>query len=311
MTLRPATLDDLTAMMAVEDQFHPDEPIDPVTKRHQWTAVDPDRVVERWVVESENRLTAYLVTFHKRWETVTERRAWAYLGYLPEFDPRPLVDFATDRVAVGGGRHLVLLAREDDARTITALVAAGFRRDSLEKSWELDLVAHRDRLLELTTRTRAAMGDQGVRVLPASEDPNPEILRRVYEAWIDARRDVPRSHEVPAPTFAGWMAWMTAPDVRSERLWIATVEGRLIGLSYLRYPPVRGNVWTGFTGTVRDVRGRGIARAVKMETLAQAIELGVPRVRTGNDERNAPMLHINQDLGYVAIPGFVAYEKDI
>jgi hypothetical protein len=48
-----------------------------------------------------------------------------------------------------------------------------------------------------------------------------------------------------------------------------------------------------------------------METLAQAIELGVALVRTDNDERNAPMLHINEELGYTPIPGWADYEKDL
>ena len=50
---------------------------------------------------------------------------------------------------------------------------------------------------------------------------------------------------------------------------------------------------------------------MKMETLGQAIELGVTSVRTDNDEANAPMLHINEKLGYHRIPGFVSYLKDV
>jgi RimJ/RimL family protein N-acetyltransferase len=82
-------------------------------------------------------------------------------------------------------------------------------------------------------------------------------------------------------------------------------------MSFLRFPPAGGPVWTGFTGTVASHRGRGIARAVKMETLAQAIELGVDSVRTDNDQRNVAMLHINEDLGYTPRPAFATYEKDL
>jgi GNAT superfamily N-acetyltransferase len=80
-------------------------------------------------------------------------------------------------------------------------------------------------------------------------------------------------------------------------------------MSYLSYPPVRGVVWTAFTGTHRAYRGRGIARAVKLQTLAQAAELGVPEVRTDNDSENAPMLHINETLGYTTMPGYVSFVK--
>ena len=51
--------------------------------------------------------------------------------------------------------------------------------------------------------------------------------------------------------------------------------------------------------------------AMKMETIVQAIELGVHTVRADNDERNSPMLHINEDLGYTLLPCFADYEKDL
>ena len=82
-------------------------------------------------------------------------------------------------------------------------------------------------------------------------------------------------------------------------------------MSFLRFPPVRGHVWTGFTCSHPDYRGRGIARAVKLQSLAQAIELGIPSVRTGNDSENAPMLHINEALGYHSRPGFASFVKRV
>jgi GNAT superfamily N-acetyltransferase len=84
---------------------------------------------------------------------------------------------------------------------------------------------------------------------------------------------------------------------------------RPVAASFLTYPPVRGHVWTDYTCCARSHRGRGIGRAVKMETIAQAVQLGVPRLRTLNDSENAPILHINQTLGYEPIPGPVEYVK--
>jgi GNAT superfamily N-acetyltransferase len=70
-------------------------------------------------------------------------------------------------------------------------------------------------------------------------------------------------------------------------------------------------VWTGYTCSHPDYRGRGIAWAVKLQSLAQAIELGIPFVRTANDSENAPMLHINETLGYYSRPGFNSFEKRV
>jgi hypothetical protein len=51
-------------------------------------------------------------------------------------------------------------------------------------------------------------------------------------------------------------------------------------------------------GGARAGRGRGVARAVKCETVMQAIALGVDRIRTDNDFKNTPILHINETMGY-------------
>jgi RimJ/RimL family protein N-acetyltransferase len=94
-------------------------------------------------------------------------------------------------------------------------------------------------------------------------------------------------------------------------LWIALLADQPVAMSFLKFPPVRGRVFTGFTCSDRDHRGRGIARAVKLQTLAQAFELGVTAVYTDNDSENAPMLHINETLGYQLRPGLVEHLKRV
>ena len=94
------------------------------------------------------------------------------------------------------------------------------------------------------------------------------------------------------------MRWLRSPSMREDRFWIAREGEEIVGASVLGYPPVRGIVGTEWTATARSVRGRGIARALKCETLMQAIALGVDRVRTGNDGANDPILHINATMGY-------------
>ena len=54
-----------------------------------------------------------------------------------------------------------------------------------------------------------------------------------------------------------------------------------------------------------------LGRAVKLQSLAQAIALGVPYVYTDNDSENAPMVHINERLGYGPRPGLVGLLKRV
>jgi GNAT superfamily N-acetyltransferase len=112
-------------------------------------------------------------------------------------------------------------------------------------------------------------------------------------------------------SFDIFMRWFETPGIREDRMWIARQGDDVVGVSVLLYPETRGNVWTDWTGTARRIRGRGVARALKLETVAQALALGVTRVRTSNDGENAPILHLNEDMGYRPIPGSIEYHRPV
>jgi GNAT superfamily N-acetyltransferase len=125
----------------------------------------------------------------------------------------------------------------------------------------------------------------------------------------EAASDVPTTIPHVREPFEQFMKWFDSPSVRLDRMWIAREGNDIVGISVLAYPTTRGNVWTDWTGTARKVRGRGVARALKLETVMQAIALGVKRVRTENDGANAPILHLNEEMGYYRIPGWIQLLK--
>ncbi len=311
--LRPATLDDIDSVVAIEAGFRPDEPLDPVLTRYEWETPEPGTNTERWIAEADGRPVGYAMLFRPDWSQMTDRDSIAWVGWLPESDSilPELIESLEGRARAQGGKRLQVFCGEDEAAITAALTAAGYRLDTTAKVWELDLQKNRDRVLALTETSRAAMAAQGIRLIPLSEHAVEDPLWALYEAHTDSRVDMPRSHEMMPVSYDVYRTWFGSPDRRADRIWIALDGDRVVGMSFLRFPPAGGRVWTGFTGTVRSHRGRGIARAVKMETLAQAIELGVGSVRTDNDERNAPMLHINEELGYTSLPAYADYEKDL
>ena len=136
-------------------------------------------------------------------------------------------------------------------------------------------------------------------------------MRKLHELNRRTMQDVPHTLPILDEPFEDFERRVSAPDRRRDRLWIALRDDLPLAMSYLKFPPVRGRIWTGYTCTDPGHRGRGIARAVKLQTLAQAFELGVPMVFTDNDSENAPMLHINETLGYRRRPGFVEHHKRV
>jgi len=125
----------------------------------------------------------------------------------------------------------------------------------------------------------------------------------------EAIRDIPTTVPFTATTFDDFMKWMRSPGLHADRIWIARDGDAIIGVSILSYPPKRGVVSTDWTGVARAGRGRGVARAVKCETVMQAIALGVDRIRTDNDFKNKPILHINETMGYTRRADGVQYMK--
>ena len=67
--------------------------------------------------------------------------------------------------------------------------------------------------------------------------------------------------------------------------------------------------WTWMTGTAREHRGRGVARALKVEALTRAKRKGLRAMGTTNDEPNKSMRGINAKLGYQMLPAHVELEK--
>jgi RimJ/RimL family protein N-acetyltransferase len=67
----------------------------------------------------------------------------------------------------------------------------------------------------------------------------------------------------------------------------------------------------GFTGTMPEHRGKGLATAAKIDALRKAAARGVTRVTTSNAEENTAMRAINRRLGFEAIGEHVIFGRDL
>jgi GNAT superfamily N-acetyltransferase len=316
LDLRPATLDDVGIVADLEASRDPEDPRDPDMLRYWWTSLSSDEVVMRLVAVSESAAVAFLGTGHRRWDDTPERFGWlrpilseeqwsdsAYLN---------LVGRAERWLRQEGAAVAWVRSREDRHRELDALGRAGYREVRRQTISELDLVAHRGPLLEAAAKFRRRMQDQGVEMLTFSDDKDPDRMAKLHAMMVAAEQDIPTTVPIPQQPFDEWKrATFDNPATRLDRFWIAREGDRIVGLSFLDYPPIRGLPWTSFTATSQEVRGRGIARALKYESIAQAIHLGHQRIRTSNDGANAPMLHINQEMGYRLIVPIVELHREV
>jgi GNAT superfamily N-acetyltransferase len=311
---RDATLDDAAFAADVYTLVHPTRPTDPVVERYWWEQPDDTFVVRRWIVGHDGRDIGVAAFDHPAWARLREPHGEIGGELLPdERRPETLRDLLAEmerRLVAEGAKRVAVRANEDDAVRIAAILGRGFREDRRGRRWILDLAENRERIAAMTAQSRDRMRAEGIRMLTLDQDPDPDRFRKLWRMNEEATQDVPTTLPNVEESFEDTMRWLRAPNMRDDRFWIAREGDEIVGGSVLGYPPVRGMVGTEWTATARSVRGRGIARALKCETLLQAIALGVDRVRTGNDGANDPILHINASMGYLPWVGNINFLKD-
>jgi GNAT superfamily N-acetyltransferase len=315
LAFAPAKAGDAAFAADVDTAVRPSAPRDPVTYEYWWSQPDENWTSARFVVIRGGARVGYATAEHPRWEVQPDRYGTVGGNLLPAERIAPRLDalYAAmeERVIADGARILAAWANEDDPLRIETLLARAYKEDRRSRRWELDLVANREKLLAMTDGSRGRMRNEGVRVVTLAADADPDVIEKIWRLSEEAGDDVPTTEPRVPEEMAAYARWVNAPEIHRDRFWIARVGDDVVGVSVLGYPPVRGVVNTEWTATARSVRGRGVARALKCETLAQAITLGVDRVRTGNDAANDPILHINETMGYHQIAGGINYLRPV
>jgi GNAT superfamily N-acetyltransferase len=296
--LRPVTPDDVSTIADLETSRTPDDPHDAAMVAYWWTH-DPDaRHALRLLGDG-----VYLSARHGDWEPGARRYGVIHVSIEPSSWNlelhRASLEIAESWLRAEAADVAVVKTRADFENELRVAREHGYRDVREERFWELDLLANRDALLAGTEESRAEMRRQGVDLVALDRDDSPETIAKVYELDIASTADIPTTVPITMPPLDEWFRnYFDNPGVRKDRFWIARLGDEVVGMSLIEYPPGRGVAKTQYTGTSPRFRGRGIARALKYETIAQAIAVGATRVRTDNDSENASILHINSEMGY-------------
>lgn len=125
----------------------------------------------------------------------------------------------------------------------------------------------------------------------------PDLAPRIYhELAAQALRDVPVESPLEISAEDWEREWLSWP----EGTFIALADGELVGYAGVeRDEDVPRRAGHSVTVVRRDWRRRGIASALKQETIAWASACGVRELYTWTQDVNAGMRRVNERLGYV------------
>jgi GNAT superfamily N-acetyltransferase len=216
------------------------------------------------------------------------------------------------RLASQQGANRIYCSVQDDTADRHFLESRGFAPTGrVERLSRLDVSkanldgyeAAEDRIRAEGLETRT-LGEIGV------DDAN--IMQQIFDVEFESARDIPTSEPFTPPPFDVWRrSLLEAPGAPGQdRTWLGMDGEKVIGLAL---QGMRGNVagFNSYTGVLKQYRGRGIARALKLKTIEYARSNGISHIFTGNDVDNERMLSINIRLGYEPVPAQMEFVKDL
>jgi len=123
--------------------------------------------------------------------------------------------------------------------------------------------------------------------------------RDLHAVYAEAERDLPGNVERDWLDYDEWAAETLANPLLDPELSRVVLDGGA-AVSFVLIAADRegGRAEHEMTGTLRSHRGLGLARLAKIAAIHACREAGIARLTTTNDATNAPMLAINDRLGY-------------
>lgn len=310
--IRPAVDGDIEAIAGLFNEYDPDCTSPEIVRGRlgRWQSEDPR--LDLVAVNDRDEVIGYTSSLRRASDLpgkfsvnilVAQRAARMGLG-------RELHSKAEAFAAEHGGTYLSCYIKESIERAVSFAEQDGYKRiqhlfDSELLLSDFDPATGADLIAELEAA--------GYRFLTLAEvGDNEENRRRVYDLDVTSDIDTPGYENWGMRTYEQYSRdEFQSYGFSPEGVVIVEYEGEWVAMHSCRQSPKPGTMSIDYTGVLREHRGKGLAQAVKLIGIENAKKRGAERVRTSNDERNEPMLAINQKLGFKPEPGFYVYRKDL
>ena len=316
-TIRPREPGDFPALVALQNATEPYWPTTLERFEHQERHRDPKRHHAAFVLERDGKIVGSAGTGHDEFafeegkfvmgvRVHPDHRRQGFGGrlydhlraHLAPMQPRLLVAFGTERQPEG--------VRFAKTRGFTPTWK---RYDFSLDTTGFDFAPH--------GALEASVRDAGIAIKSLSQlERETDAVRQLYELdWV-LFQDVPMGVAFTKRSFEQWCAEeVDAPGFLRDACMIATdprrddaLTGGLVGYTCLMRTP-SGVYVIGMTGTLREYRGRGVGKALKLQAMRYVQAHGDGEIRTTNDPPNRAMLGMNAALGFKREPAGWRFEQ--
>jgi len=263
----------------------------------------------RWIAEDgEGRTIGYAHAW---------RAPWSSPGVLYEqiiVDPnvrnqgvgRTLYDVLMAYTSEVRANRVIVDLRDDDPVSLAFATKRGFtqERHLFESCIELSNLSRE--LLELNR-----IDNISFQMVTLADRTDEAFEQQLYDLYRSTHEDIP-GFEGEYMWYSDWRKWTLDKEDFDRSLTLIIIDGdRPIGVVQLTAHPESESLYNSFTGVDAAYRGQGIARALKIQSIREAMKRGYRYIRTNNDSLNAPMLRINRSLGYQPVPGYYMMTRTI
>jgi GNAT superfamily N-acetyltransferase len=306
LQLRPMNATDLPRVVELTNTVDP-EPIDVQTQHERMYNAPPWRIQQRVVaVDNNGSIVGFYTALHDSW--LISGHFWIHV----------IVDKAQRRLGVG------MLLFDDALKYVQEQGATHVDSEVRDQCEEcLQFAQHHDFSIERHTfesrldlsafdespfaGTIEAVEVSGIRFFTLADVGNtPEAQQHLYEINRAYAADNPGNAR-EGWEFQSFEAFsknvFQASWFRADGQIIAADGDKWVGMAAAGYLKNGNTMLNAFTGVDRAYRGRKLGLALKLLAIQYAREQGASSMLTDNDSRNAPVLAINNKLGYQREPG--------
>ena len=312
LTLRPFNSDDYARLAAFHALVEPDYPVSAEEIRRHDQVRDPKIKMNRFLAEQGGE-TVGLALYSQASSLYHPQKFFLRIQVHPTHRRQGIGSRLYDHLmeALEPFNPILLRgdAKENRPESVRFWLSRGFVEE--DRDWESRLNPQTfdvSPYAHLDEKMRHA--EVSIQPLSTLMDAHPNYERILYDLDWELTQDEPLPEAPTRRDFEVYRKYFDLPDFIPDALQVALYKGRWRGFSELEGS--EGNpkhLYNGFTAVGRELRGKGVATALKVKNLIWAKERGYTEIKTWNNTFNAPMLAVNNKLGFVRQPAGINFKK--